>query len=81
MPVNKIRDPLSEAFATCFAGERSLPAVNPFVVLQCRQFFKGPTTLIAGVGFFVSVVKHVLMVRLLEGERFTALGTRVGRFT
>ena len=50
------------------------------MILQGRQFFESTTALGTGVGFIVSVVKHMLVVRLLESERLSANGTSIGRF-
>ena len=33
LPVNKVRDPLPKTFATSFAGERTLSAMNSFMIL------------------------------------------------
>ena len=66
--MNQVRNPLSEALSASFAGERSLSAMNALMILQGGEFFESPTALATGVGFVVSMVKHVLVVRLLKSE-------------
>ena len=55
--------------------------VNPLMIMKRWQFFKSSPTVITSVRPFVTVVKQVLVIRLLEREGFGTQVTRVGRFT
>ena len=49
-PVDQIGNALAKTFSAGLAGEGSLSAVNPLVVLQRRKFLKGPAASRAGRG-------------------------------
>ena len=66
--VYEVGDSLSEALTTGLTDKRSLTTVDSLVVLQGGQLLEGPAANTAGVRLLVSVVEHVLVVGLLEGE-------------
>ena len=55
--------------------------MNALMILQGGEFFESPTALATGVGFVVSMVKHVLVVRLLKSEGLATDMTSVWCFT
>lgn len=64
-----------------FALERLLAAVDALVIVQRRHLLEGTSARQAHVRLVIGVVQQVLVVRLLERERFAAMLARVRRFT
>ena len=54
--------------------------MDALMILQGGEFFESPTTLATGVGFIVSVVKHMLVVGLLESKRLATDRTSIWSF-
>ena len=77
--VDEIGDPLAKTLAARLADKRSLPCVDPLVVLQGGQLLESFPTILpcARVRLLVCVVEHVLVEGLLERKGFPTKVARI----
>ena len=77
--MDEIGDPLAKTLAARLADKRSLPCVDPLVVLQGRQLLESFPTILpcARVRLLVRVVEHVLVEGLLERKGFPTKVARI----
>lgn len=66
---------------TSLAIEGLFAAVNPFVIVQRGQLLECPAARAADMGLLVTVIEQVLVVGLLERERFPTDAARVRHFS